>query len=402
MRMLAIPFLPERGYVQYIIANPCLLSSPPPTAGVITFTPTSDTELDAILEKVRSKIILLSYLSAKQRSDIFDPHYEQKLRNDPITLEVDGEIVKFTHMDLFNDVPNARAAARDAVGRMTTRADFQNLPRLLEGLHRSSRRLRPADYARIARRAGERGCIFAVIESARQVQRTGFRLESSETVAEILTHVQMKAVDSAWDETETRQALGWAELIVELLQHPNHGRRAPRLQHGAVGAMAEGSTAIVAATPAPPPPVFPLDRDPQVLAARLHLAAVVADKFSLGGADTDGKVSRYATELVQLWPAGGKGLRALHPAETYADRRGEMYYLSESNKFLGVAAPLLHGLDTAIRVLGGSQGDSAALAGELQSRRDALAAEVNTALTAAPDRRGAAIYKKLFEESTDA
>ncbi|CAK7203446.1 hypothetical protein SEUCBS139899_006180 [Sporothrix eucalyptigena] len=353
------------------------------------------TELDESLEKIRSKIILLSYLSAKQRSDILDPNKEHRLRVDPITLEVDGEILRFNHMDRFRDVPNARAAARDAVGRMTTRADFENLPRLLEGLHRSNRRLRPADYARIARRAGERGCIFAVIESARQVQRTGFRLESSETVAEILTHVQMKAVDSAWDEAETRQALVWAELVVDLLQDPSHGRRPPTYQPGAAGAAAEGSTAAVAATPPPPPPAFPLSRDPQVLAARLHLAAVVADKF--GGADTDGKVSRYATELVQLWPAGGKGLRALHPQATYADRRGEMHYLDESNKFLGVAAPLLHGLDTAIRVLGGSQGDSAALAGELQSRRDALAAEVHTARAAAPDRRGAAIYKKLFE-----
>ncbi len=301
-------------------------------------------------------------------------------------------------MDRFRDIPSARAATRDAVGRMNTRADFENLPRLLEGLHQAGRRLRHADYARIARRAGERGCIFAVIESARTVRHTGFRLESSETVAEILTHVQMKAVDSAWDEAETRQALGWAEMVVDLLLDENHGRRPATLQPGAAGAAAEGSTAAVAATPPPPPPAFPLARDPQVLAARLHLAAVVADKFSAGGADLDGKVSRYATELVQLWPAG-KGLRALHPVATYSDRRGEMHYLNEDNKFLGVAAPLLNGLDTTIRVLGGSEGDSAALAGELQSRRDALAAEVESALAAAPDRRGAAIYKKLFGEA---
>ncbi|KJR85706.1 uncharacterized protein SPSK_09434 [Sporothrix schenckii 1099-18] len=372
---------------------------PPSTVDVITFRPSSSPELDDVLDKIRSKIILLSYLTADQRRRIFSPHHVQKLRNDPIPLDVNGEIVQFSHMDLFNDIPNARAATIDAVGRMTTRADFQNLPRLLEGLHRSSRRLRQADYARIARRAGERQCIIAVIESAAQVQRTGFRLESSEVVAEILTHVQMKAVDSNWDEAETRQALRWAEQVIDLLQRPDHGRRPPRQQTHR-GSFSDNSSAATA--PLPPPPTYPLDRDPQVLAARLHLAAVVADKFAPGGADTDGKVSRYATELVQLWPAGGKGLRALSPTETYTDRRGEMHYLSVDNKFLGVGAPLLHGLDTAIRVLGGSQGDSAALAGELQSRRDALAVEVNAALEAAPDRRGAVIYKKVFGESTEA
>ena len=366
------------------------------TAGIITFPPTSSGELDDILDKIRSKIILLSYLNTQQREDLLDKSKEHLFKTDPITLDVDGDIVRFHHIDMFRDIPNARAATREAVGLMTTPADFENLPRLLEGLHRANRHLRPADYARIARRAGERNCIYAVIECARQVQRTGFRLGNSETVAEILTHVQMKAVDSAWDEAETRQALVWAELVVDLLSEPGHGRRPQTFQAGAYYAAVEGSTAAVAATPAPPLPTIPLSRDPQVLAARLHLAAVVADKFAPGGADTDGKVSRYATELVQLWPAGGKGLRALHPAVTYTDRRGEMHYLSENNKFLGVASPLLHGLDTAIRVLGGSQGDSAALAGELQSRRDALAVEVNAALAEAPDRRGAAIYKKLF------
>ncbi|CAK7228099.1 hypothetical protein SBRCBS47491_006789 [Sporothrix bragantina] len=355
------------------------------------------TELDEVLDKIRSKIILLSYLNKQQRDDLLDESKAHLFKTDPITLDLDGEVVRFHHINMFRDIPNARAATREAVGRMTTPADFENLPRLLEGLHRANRHLRPADYARIARRAGERNCIYAVIECARQAQRTGFRLDNSETVAEILTHVQMKAVDSAWSEAQTRQALLWAELVVDLLQEPGHGRRPQTFQASTFYANVEGSTAAVAATPAPPQLTIPLSRDPQVLAARLHLAAVVADKFAPGGADTDGKVSRYATELVQLWPAGGKGLRALHPPTTYSDRRGEMHYLSENNKFLGVASPLLHGLDTAIRVLGGSQGDSAALAGELQSRRDALAVEVNAALAEAPDRRGAAIYKKLFE-----
>ncbi|OAA65960.1 hypothetical protein SPI_02747 [Niveomyces insectorum RCEF 264] len=399
-------------------------------AHAINFTPSSSPELDATLESIRNKIFLPSYLRAEQRKQLFSPRYEQKLRANPLTLEIDGVVLRFTHMDRAHDIPRARAATRDAVGRMTTRADFENLPRLLEGLHRANRSLRPADYARIARRAGERGCIFTVIESARTVRRTGFRLDNSETVAEILTHVQLKAVDSGWDEAESRQALVWAELVIDLLEDESHSRRPPsqpRLAHSTAASTTstataasdvadpptetETTTAVAssssAAVPPPPPPApaFPLARDPQVLAARLHLAAVVADKFNEGGRDdaTDRKVARYAADLLPLWPAD-TGLRALHPAATYTDRRGEMHYLNEDNKFLGVAAPLLHGLDTTIRVLGKSSGsdgapDPAALAIELQSRRNALGAEVEAALTAAPDRRGAAIYKKFFGES---
>ncbi|CAK7273676.1 hypothetical protein SEPCBS57363_005771 [Sporothrix epigloea] len=365
--------------------------------GIITFAPTSSTELDDILDKIRSKIILLSYLNNHQRKDLYDKSKEHQLKTDPITLDVDGDIMRFHHIDMFRDIPNARAATREAVGRMTTPIDFENLPRLLEGLHRAKRHLQPADYARIARLAGERNCIYAVIECARQVQRTGFRLANSETVAEILTHIQMKAIDSDWKETETRKSLVWAELVIDLLQQPGHGRRPQTYQSRAAQAAVEGSTAAVAATPAPLPPTIPLSRDPQVLAARLHLAAVVADRFSPSGEDTDGKVLRYATELVQLWPADSKGLRTLHSPATYTDRRGEMHYLNENNKFLGVASPLLHGLDTAIRVLGSSQGDNASLTDELKVRRDALATEVNTALADVPGRRGAAIYKKIFE-----
>lgn len=337
-----------------------------------------------------------SYLRAEQRRQLFSPRHKEKLRADPITLEIDGTVLRFTGMDLLRDVPNARAAARDAVGRMTTREDFDNLPRLLEGLHNAGRRLRPADYARIARRAGERGSIYAVIESARTVRRTGFRLETSETVAEILTHVQLRAVDSGWEESATRQALVWAEMVVDMLEDEQHGRR-PTTTAMMTAATGEPPSSLLPTTPPPPPPAFPLARDPQVLAARLHLAAMVATKFADADADADaaaGKVAQYAGELVRLWPAG-KGLRSLHAAATYADRRGEMHYLNEDNKFLGVTAPLLYGLDAAVAVLQNTDDD---LATALQARRDALGAEVAAALAAAPDRRGSAVYKKLFGE----
>ncbi|EFW98430.1 hypothetical protein CMQ_4282 [Grosmannia clavigera kw1407] len=373
-----------------------LSTTAPRYAHAIDFLPSSSAELDAVLETIRLTILVPSYLRAEQRRQLFSPRHREKLRADPITLEIDGTVLSFTGMDLLRDMPNARAAARDAVGRMTTREDFDNLPRLLEGLHNAGRRLRPADYARIARRAGERGCIYAVIESARTVRRTGFRLQTSETVAEILTHVQLRAVDSGWEEAATRQALVWAEMVVDMLEDDQHGRQAAATTSTTttLPLIDADSSATLPTSPPPPLPAFPLARDPQVLAARLHLAAMVATQPGDGADAAKDKVARYAGELVRLWPAS-KGLRSLHPAATYTDRRGEMHYLDEDNKFLGVAAPLLYGLDAAVALLRGSDGE---LATALQARRDALGAEVASALVGAPDRRGAAVYKKLFGE----
>lgn len=374
-----------------------LSSTAPRFAADIKFTPTSDPALDANLEKTYRKIIVPSYLNFESRRKIYNADFKEALRINPITIEVGGEEHRFTYTDPMQELPNVRKLAHESIGLMKTPADFQNLPRLLEGLHRAGRRLKPDEYARMARLAGEQGCVYTIIECARLVRRTGFRLDTSEIVSQILYNLEMKAVDSKWDEAQTRQALAWSEQVIDLLQDENHGRQYKAPGVGAMGAALPGSTAATAIHPNPPQITIPLSRDPQILASRLHLAAVVADKFT-EGVDADGKVSRYATELVQLWPAGGKGLRSLHAPEAYQVRRGEMSYLNDDSKFLGIAAPILYGLETAVRVLGGSQGDSAALVGELQSRLDAVKAEVDAALVNVPGRRGAAIYAKYYGE----
>lgn len=341
---------------------------------VVAFSPTSSPELDDVLTTIRNKILLPSYLPQDQRKQLFSPKHEQKLRQNPITMEIDSEVLRFGHMDLMKDLPNTRKLLYDAVGRMQTREDFENLPRLLEGLHSAGRRLQTRDYVRIARIAAERGCLYTVIESARMARRTGMRLDASEKVAEILAYVQLKAIDasSKGDKAAVAasdKALLWSEMVVDLLQGDLHGRRIPQGQKD---------------------DRFPLHLDPQVLAAPLHMAAQVATQAH-GGKDLDGKVAKYAKDVVSLWPAG-KGLLELHPAQHY-DRLGEMHYLTEKNKFVFIAAPLLKGMDLAMEIV------SPELAAELKLRRDALATEVEEALKHVrddPHVKGRAVYNKLF------
>ncbi len=123
----------------------------------VAFTETSTPELDAVLERIRQTILIPSYLPLSQRRRLFSPKWKQKLRNDPITMEIDGEELKLTGLDILRDIPNTRSITLAAVRLMQTRTDFNNLARLLEGLHGARRTLKPRDYASITMAAGNKG-----------------------------------------------------------------------------------------------------------------------------------------------------------------------------------------------------------------------------------------------------
>ncbi len=133
---------------------------------------------------------------------------------------------------------------------------------------------------------------------------------------------------------------------------------------------------------------LPLNQDPQILAPRMHLAAAVAVKHN-GGVDADGKVGKYAKQMLAVWPAGTPVLK-LHPPAAYKNNQ-EMYWLVHPNKLVFHNTLLLHGLDMAMQVV------EPELAAELKSRRDVVAAEVEVALaSAAEGGRGRSMYNKLY------
>jgi hypothetical protein len=285
-------------------------------------------------------------------------------------MEIDGEVMKFYHMSFNGDIPNTRKIMYEALDKMETKGDWDNLPHLLEGLHYyANRKLQHYDYPKLTRKAGAKGCIYTIIECARQVRKTGFRLDASEKVNEIMMWVQLKAIDSGWDQRQTEQALRWAEMVLEMLETEDHQPKKRK------GTKDDGK--------------FPLHRDPQVLASPLHLAAQLAVKYQ-GGKDVGGKVAKYAKDLVALWPAG-KGLLELHPVEAYADREG-MRYLLEENEFLFMASPILRAVELTKGIV------DPTVAKGLESTRAALADEIDIALAkkAGLAGRGVEMYKKLF------
>ncbi|KAI8952879.1 hypothetical protein F4801DRAFT_191235 [Xylaria longipes] len=357
-------------------------STPQRSADITQFTPTSSPALDSLLNDIRTKIILPYYLPMSQRKKIYSPKWEKKLQADPIIIEIDGEVLKFRYQNILTDIPSARKSLVDAVRQFETPADFANLKPLLEGIAHTGRKLKPSVYAHVARIVGEKGHVYDIIDCARSTRRTGYKFDTSEKVNEVLHCLQMKARDADWDEAQTRQALRWAEMVVEMLHEEAHQPRRPKNKPLLPGEL-------------------PLNRDPMVLAAPLHLAAVLAAQHEAGEEVLD-KVHKLARDIVALWPEGKK-LKEVQPAELYADS-DKMGYLTRPNKFIVFATPLLHGLDTAIKVV------EPELAGQLRTRRDTLAIEIQVARKTLAEKtqvtpetlprkhpRGDIVYKKFYD-----
>ncbi|KAI3337524.1 hypothetical protein HD806DRAFT_42807 [Xylariaceae sp. AK1471] len=338
-------------------------------AHITHFTPTSSPALDKLLNDIRTKIILPAYLPMSQRNKIYSQKWEKKLQADPITIEIDGEVLKFRYQNRMTDIPNTRKSMYAVISQFETSADFANLKPLLEGIAYAGRKLDASFYAKTLRLAGTKGHIYEIIDCARSVRNSGFKLDSSEKVNVALHFVQMKAVDAEWAEAETRQALRWAEMIVEMLHDEGHE---PKRQK---------DEPVV-------PGEIPLKRDPMVLAAPLHLAAVLVARHEAGEEVMD-KVHKLARDIVALWPEDKK-MKELQPAELY-ENFDKMGYLAKPNKFVMLAVPLLHGLETAVKVV------EPELASQLQTRCDTLAAEIKEAREAiTEDSRGEKVYRQFY------
>lgn len=358
----------------------CFSASTPRQAGnVITFSKTSNAELDGLLHEMQQKIILPSVLPLVQRKKIFRERYKEKLELEPIEIEIDGQRIKFRYLDYRKgDVPNTRKIFFQALDNMKTKEDWQKLPKLLEALQYNARRkFEISDWPKIVRKAGFSGNLGPIIEAVKRPERTGFKLDMSEKVQEIMTFIVWEAAEAGWTVSSLQRALKSAERILEILQEEGHELHTRDQEHAE---LIKGR--------------FSLRKDPQILATPLFLTAMLAVKH--GKTEHADKMHRYAQVILSLWPEN-KGLLELHPHTSYVDVEGTQY-LMEKNKFLLAASPILKGFDLA------AEGLSPDLASQIKLRRDPLAAEVRSALEAEDLKkgRGKYLYEKCFLEPSEA
>jgi len=213
-----------------------------------------------------------AHLSTEQRDLIYKQRNHKSLITDPVIATLDGEEFTLKPIDRLNGLPKIKANLYAAMEIMTTKADWDNLPRLLQGLRHGGLRVNAPVMYSIARRAGKAGRQDVLLECARQAEATGFRMNKDANVRSLIWWFQYMAVDSEFDAEMTKKALAWSEQIFEMIELPTHigkglkdGDLDPRVQPKSVGIL-------------------------------LELAAVRALKHT-DGKDVDGKVAKYAEKM---------------------------------------------------------------------------------------------------------
>ncbi|KAL8381687.1 hypothetical protein RB595_005800 [Gaeumannomyces hyphopodioides] len=364
------------------------------------------------------------YLSPEERAKIYRARNYQKLRNDPPTVTIDGEVHKFYYTNRHTDLSEVRKTTIQATKLMKTDEDWANLSRLLTGLHHKAKiqwwRHGKGDFPRLARRAGSQDRIFAIIECARQVADTGFKLDDPELVAEIMYWVQWKAFAGfevpsfeagaataasrkAWPDVGlTRKALLWADMVVEMLQLRQHQPQVSRDKQPAVRRAKQledsnqrddpNSAVAQLELPEDQPKGFALRDDPRWILAQLHLAAALVVKHKLPEEEIEAlrkRVTQLSSTLVKRWPAG-RGLKSLPPAKDAHELR--FLFLEHPGNIVREGALALSALDLAMGVVGPE------LAAELKSRRDLTSDEVDNAFSQSPDKQytGRLVYDILL------
>ncbi|KAK3375470.1 hypothetical protein B0H63DRAFT_399789 [Podospora didyma] len=361
----------------------CLHASPFLQVSVITFNKSGSPKLQEALNLLREKIILPTYLSPEQQEQRHKSRNKKKLDTDPITLEIDGEVVKFGFQDRF-ELPNTWKVFQDIYKNMNTKVDFDNLRPALEGLKKAHRHLPHHAYTKLIAKAYHIDALDTILDCVRAVKKTHFKLDHHEKVATLLTAIQTIAVQSGWKKAELEKALKRTQSILDALEaEPVHKPSAK--QNSEKWA-------------------FPLYRDPLILSSRLHMAAALAAKHN-GGKDVDGVVAKYAQELLSLWPQSA-GLGDMYPASGLQNEAYVKYLVDpHSNRTLWVLANVQSGLKLAAQVA------EPTLAKELLNRTDAIEKDVQAALAVAQGKAeknpeyvavGLEVYKKVNQAGESA
>ncbi|KAK0623615.1 hypothetical protein B0T14DRAFT_453571 [Immersiella caudata] len=307
---------------------------------IIHFAKCSSPELDETLKTIRDELILPTYLPLEQRKKLSSPKHKAALERDPITVEIDGELVHFGPRKVV-DRPNARKTVGKAIRLIRTKGDLANLRPLLEGVcDQAGRALPPGIFISAMRKAVVLDNFNLIMDCIKAPKKTHFRLNNHELVAQLLGHIQRQAILSGWEEREIERAIRRSQLVLDLLEgDPEHQVKQRKAQEKVNLA-------------------FPFHRDPIFLSARLHMHAALAVKCQ-EGKDTTGLVAEYARQLVQLWPEK-TGPLELQPKS--ADTQYGVRYLRDSRNQFENGSLVLSSLLLAAKVV------EPELAGHLKER----------------------------------
>jgi hypothetical protein len=241
-------------------------------------------------------------------------------------VDIGSENVQLLPLDATKDIPNSWKSIVKAMQLMgASKADWNNLVSLLEGMKIAGRRWKTWQLEMVVREAGKQGMSSVVVEAVRAAGRTGLVLRDIRVAREAMWACRQRAVKSDWARGETAKAIRNAESLAEMMEGELHwgGSRRP-----------DG-----------------LDprRQADVLGVVVELCSARAVRH-LEGMDEDGKVEMYAKRLVDHLEGMGEG-------ETMQVKDGESFkmpWAASADYELLRWLPVRNALRMAKEVLGGS------------------------------------------------
>ncbi|KAB2576725.1 uncharacterized protein LTHEOB_3673 [Lasiodiplodia theobromae] len=306
-----------------------------------TFEPSSNEDLDSVLDLARRRILIPAHLNKAQEQMVYREKFRARLSADapePVSSTVAGADVTLEHIDRQRDIPAQWQVFSDALRLADTPTDWENVGKLLEGFADAGVRMRGEWVQKFVREAAQKGALHVVLRALERAPRTNVRLRSRDVVSRVLWEVRGVAAENGWGEVETERAIRYAEKVVELMEREEHcggsGKRVVK----------PGDLRTL----------------PFVIATPLELNAVHVLRYK-GGVDEDGVVEGYAKSLCNNLKHFG--LQESTPTEESAPSDGAATTTTKSkspNRYQNFAAaveklrrmvPVWHGLELARRVL---------------------------------------------------
>lgn len=194
------------------------------------------------------------------------------LEEEPVKVELAGEEFRLQHIDRTKDQPNGWKSLLRAIGLFETKADWDNLPRLLEGFKEAKRKILKDDirFEKLVRISAQKGRMDVIVECLRRSAVTGFKLQSPREVAFVMFWILYEAGEKGFDSEATNKALRMAEEVVRALEGDLKLRRE-------IGHDVEANSAVVGT-----------------------LLGLSAKKAQMEGKDIGGKAQIYAERLLDI------------------------------------------------------------------------------------------------------
>lgn len=237
-----------------------------------SFPETSSPQLDEVLLQLRTKHFIPAYLNKRQRHLIFGDKFKTELQNNPAYATLGDEEIALVHIDRTREIPARKPLVLQALGLIEENDEWNQLPSLLEGLHKAHPDSDPALQEKILRKLQQADQFSVILRCLRRSETTGLTLKKDAVLNRVLLALRETALGEKWEQERLEKALRHADELAELLESAQHGT------------MRQLS------------PNDPRTR-PAVIGLFLELHAVYASQYQ-GGQDVKGKVRAYAQRFM--------------------------------------------------------------------------------------------------------